>query len=46
MMIKLRYALEPNLIVSNLPKYATMTTELFGHIKTVYVNEDTYCKIL
>ena len=34
------YFIEPTVIVSNSPKYATMCTELFGPVMTVYVYED------
>jgi 1-pyrroline-5-carboxylate dehydrogenase len=34
------YFIEPTVIVSNSPTYATMTTELFGPVMTVYVYED------
>ena len=34
------YFIEPTVIVSKSPKYATMTTELFGPVMTVYVYED------
>jgi 1-pyrroline-5-carboxylate dehydrogenase len=34
------YFIEPTVIVSQSPKYATMTTELFGPVMTVYVYED------
>ena len=35
------YFIEPTVIVSNSPKYATMCTELFGPVMTIYVYEDT-----
>ncbi|KAB1155918.1 MULTISPECIES: L-glutamate gamma-semialdehyde dehydrogenase [Tenacibaculum] len=34
------YFIEPTVIVSKSPKYATMCTELFGPVMTVYVYED------
>ena len=34
------YFIEPTVIVSNSPKYATMCTELFGPVMTIYVYED------
>ncbi|MCL7764994.1 L-glutamate gamma-semialdehyde dehydrogenase [Polaribacter sp. Z014] len=34
------YFIEPTVIVSQSPKYATMVTELFGPVMTVYVYED------
>ncbi|WP_272150694.1 L-glutamate gamma-semialdehyde dehydrogenase [Tenacibaculum aiptasiae] len=34
------YFIEPTIIVSKSPKYATMCTELFGPVMTVYVYED------
>lgn len=34
------YFIEPTVIVSKSPKYATMVTELFGPVMTVYVYED------
>jgi 1-pyrroline-5-carboxylate dehydrogenase len=34
------YFIEPTVIVSTSPKYATMCTELFGPVMTVYVYED------
>ena len=35
------YFIEPTVIVTTNPKYATMETELFGPIVTLYVYEDT-----
>jgi len=35
------YFIEPTVIVTTNPKYATMETELFGPIITIYVYEDT-----
>ena len=35
------YFIEPTVIVTTNPKYATMETELFGPIVTIYVYEDT-----
>ncbi|WP_407281812.1 L-glutamate gamma-semialdehyde dehydrogenase [Tenacibaculum maritimum] len=35
------YFIEPTVIVSTSPKYATMCTELFGPVITIYVYEDT-----
>ena len=34
------YFIEPTIIVSNSPTYATMCTELFGPVMTIYVYED------
>ncbi len=34
------YFIEPTVIVSDSPKYATMCTELFGPVMTIYVYED------
>ena len=34
------YFIEPTLIETTNPKYATMSTELFGPVMTVYVYED------
>ena len=34
------YFIEPTVIVSKSPKYATMCTELFGPVMTIYVYED------
>ena len=35
------YFIEPTVIVTTNPKYATMETELFGPVMTIYVYEDT-----
>jgi len=35
------YFIEPTVIVTSNPKYATMETELFGPVMTIYVYEDT-----
>ena len=35
------YFIEPTVIVTTNPKYATMETELFGPVITIYVYEDT-----
>ena len=35
------YFIEPTIIVTTNPKYATMETELFGPVMTIYVYEDT-----
>jgi len=34
------YFIEPTVIVTTNPKYATMETELFGPVMTIYVHED------
>ena len=41
------YFIEPTIIVTNNPKYATMCTELFGPVMTIYIYEDdAYTEIL
>ncbi|MDN3676177.1 L-glutamate gamma-semialdehyde dehydrogenase [Flavobacterium paronense] len=38
------YFIEPTIIVTSNPKYATMETELFGPVMTIYVYEDANWK--
>jgi 1-pyrroline-5-carboxylate dehydrogenase len=41
------YFIEPTVIVTTNPKYATMETELFGPVMTIYVYEDAkWCETL